>query len=161
MRDQVQVRGARQVHFKGLEHPVTLYDIVGMDGASKLRLPDKDPESFSALEPPLAVACFVLQGKIIADVAITGHITHLSASAAKALLVRHVAVHDNLKILLTMPEASEISALYAKVLALDPADASPEHTLVSLSFTDLANDAKTFLEQQRTGILQDNPLPTV
>lgn len=161
--DLVQVRRTQQVHFKGLEHPVTLYDIVGMDGAYRLRLPDKDPESFCALEPPLAVACFALQGKAIADVAIAGHITHLAASAAaaKALLAGPVAVHDDLQILMTTTAASGVSALYAKVLALDPPDAPPEHTMVSLSFTSLANDTKTFLEQQRSAPLPEHPLPTV
>jgi hypothetical protein len=161
VRDLVQVRATQRVQFKGLEQPVTLYDIVGMHhGIQALRLPNKDPEAFSVLEPPLAIACFAMHGKTIADIAMPGHLTHLAAATAKAFVKGSVAVHDNLKILLTMPAASAVSAVYAKVLALEPAQVASEHTLVSLSFTSLPNDAKIFLEQQRPAFVPDGSIST-
>jgi adenylate cyclase len=148
-RSLVQLRSTLEVQFKGLERPITLYNVAGLDGPYQLTVPEAAPESYTILEPPLPIACFLVRGKIVSGTAMPGHLTHLGAAAAKVSLPVHVAPHTNVKIILASREAFGVPAVYAKVVALDPPDSRTAPVIACLSFTSLPNDAKTFLEQLR------------
>jgi adenylate cyclase len=147
VRSLVRLRGTLEVEFKGLDKPMTLYDVVGLDGSYHLDLPETDSVTFTALAAPLSIDCFPVQGKTVADTAIAGQITHLAASAAEAVLAAPAALLTNLKIVLTSPEARGLSEVYAKVLSLDTAGVESVITKAHLEFTSLPDDAKTFLAQ--------------
>jgi class 3 adenylate cyclase len=139
----VQVRGTLQAQFKGIDHPVTLYDICGISGKYHLALPDKPAESLVPLLSPLPIACFPVDGKIVAETAISGTLTHLGGAAAEAALAGQVAAYTNVKLLLTPPDGPPIADVYAKVLVLTPGDAGTSHA--RLEFTSLPESAKTLL----------------
>jgi adenylate cyclase len=149
VRSLVQLRSTLEVQFKGLERPITLYNVAGLDGTYQLTVPEVAPESYTTLEPPLPIVCFLVRGKIVSGTAIPGHLTHLGTAAAKVSLPAQVTPHTNVKIILAPREAFGVSAVYAKVVALDPPDSKTAHAIAYLSFTSLPSDAKTFLEQLR------------
>jgi class 3 adenylate cyclase/CHASE2 domain-containing sensor protein len=139
----VQVRSTLEAQFKGIDHPVTLYDIGGIGGKYHLVLPEKPAEPLVPLLPPLPIACFPVDGKIVAETAITGTLTHLGGAAAEATLVGQVAAYTNVKLLLAPTDGPSISDVYAKVLVLTPGDAGTSHA--RLEFTSLPASAKTLL----------------
>jgi class 3 adenylate cyclase len=147
----VEIDSTQEVQFKGLEHPVMLYDVVGLRGAYAATLPDKTPEAFVALDPPLAISCFPIEGKTVSSHAIPGTITHLAETTAEASLSGRVMLHSNILLDLVLPDASILSDIYAKVVALYPDDTLL--TQVRLGFTSVPESAKDFLAHQRTAAL--------
>jgi hypothetical protein len=160
VRSLVRVRSTREVQFKGIDQPITLYEVSGLEGRYQFTLPDKAPEPFTILEPPLPVACFPLQDKAVAEVAIPGYITRLATSAAEACLEAPVAEHTNLKLILAPQGTPELSAVYAKVLAYEPSAAASERAIVRLEFTSLAEDAQAFLDR-RLAAAQERQVPVL
>ncbi|MDH3599647.1 MAG: HAMP domain-containing protein, partial [Candidatus Tectomicrobia bacterium] len=148
----VDIESTQEVQFKGLDHPVTLYHIAGLRGAYATTLPDKTPEAFVVLDPPLAISCFPIEGKTVSSHAIPGTITQLAETTAEASLNGRVMLHSNILVDLVLPDASILSDLYAKVVALYPDDTS--QTQVRLGFTSVPEPAKVFLARQRTAALQ-------
>jgi class 3 adenylate cyclase len=153
--EQVQhlldIESTQDVQFKGLDHPVTLYNVVGLRGAYAATLPDKTPEAFVALDPPLAISCFPIEGKTVSSHAIPGTITHLAETTAEASLSGRVMLHSNILLDLVLLDASILSDVYAKVVALYPDDTSL--TQVRLAFTSVPEPAKAFLARQRAAAL--------
>jgi adenylate cyclase len=143
VRTLVQVRSTPQAQFKGLDQPVTLYDISGIGGPYALSLPDKPPEALVPLAPPLPLQCFPIDGKVVAQTAMAGHLTALAGSTAEGHLEGQISTYSNLKIALLPPHHSPLSDVYAKVLAVDAGAAGTSH--VRLEFTSLPEAAKTFL----------------
>src|SRR5262249_33664499 len=53
----VRVQGTIAVQFKGVEQPLTLYDIGGMTGPYQVALQARPQEALTPLSPPLALTC--------------------------------------------------------------------------------------------------------
>ncbi|HEY7710534.1 MAG TPA: adenylate/guanylate cyclase domain-containing protein [Candidatus Entotheonella sp.] len=147
----LDIESTQDVQFKGLDHPVTLYNVVGLRGTYAVTLPDKTPDVLVALDPPLAISCFPIEGKTVSSHAIPGTLTHLAETAAEALLSGRVMLHSNIRLDLVLPDASILSDIYAKVVALYPDDTTL--TQVRLGFTSVPEPAKAFLARQRTAAL--------
>jgi class 3 adenylate cyclase len=145
------IESTQDVQFKGIDHPVTLYNVVGLRGAYAVALPDTPPETCVVLDPPLAISCFPIEGKTVSSHAIPGTITHLAETTAEASLSGRVMLHSNILLDLVLPDASVLSDIYAKVVALYPDDTS--QTQVRLGFTSVPEPAKAFLARQRTAAL--------
>ena len=141
------VQDTMEVRFKGVDHPVTLYDINGIKGKYEVSLPEKAHEELRNLEPPLAITCFALEGKTVSESAVAGRLTGLTTSGAEALLEEVVGLRANLKILLLSPEASSLSELYAKVTSVDQSTTTSPHIRVRLRFTSLPEDTKRFFDK--------------
>ena len=109
----------------------------------------KTPETFVTLVTPLPVACFPVEGKTVAEKAITGTITRLSNTTAEAILEVAVAIHSNVKMQLAPAHEPTLPEVYAKVVTAASASATAAATHVALSFTSVPEAAKTFLEDQR------------
>jgi adenylate cyclase len=139
----VQVRGALPAQFKGLDQPVTLYDISGISGSYCLSLPDKPLAALRSLSPPLPLAIFPIDGKVVSQTAIPGCLTGLAGSTAEGSLEGQVVAYSNIKIELHPPDTPSISDVYAKVLVVAPTEAGRSH--IRLEFTSLPEDAKAFL----------------
>lgn len=148
VRHLIRLKGTMEVEFKGLDKPMTIYEVGGLGGRYQLALPETTSQTLPPLTSPLPIACFLVQDKTVSDTAITGHITHLSAAAANVVLTAPVALHANLKIVLAPQQTSALSAIYAKVIALDAAKVDPKGIHARLEFTSLPEDAKAFLDQQ-------------
>jgi adenylate cyclase len=149
----VQVRGMMQAQFKGLDQPVTLYDIGGIAGQYHLSLPEKPPETFITLTPPLLLECFPVEGKVVSETAIPGQITRLAGATAEGVLEGQVPAYTNVKLVLTPPDHPQLADIYAKVVALQPADTGAAQ--VRLELTSVPEEAKAFLAR----IGQQVPVP--
>jgi adenylate cyclase len=139
----VQVRGALPAQFKGLDQPVTLYDISGISGSYCLSLPEKPLATLRSLSPPLPLAIFLVDGKVVSQTAIPGCLTGLAGATAEGSLEGLVVAYSNIKIELHPPDSPCISDVYAKVLAVAPTETGTSH--IRLEFTSLPDDAKAFL----------------
>ncbi len=149
VRSVVQIRGTLEVHFKGLDHPITLYDVSGLSGTYTLTLQEKPPEECILLQDPLPIACFLVEGKTISQDHISGTLLGLSDTTAEAVLRGTVPLHANVKIRLETENPS-LSEMYAKIVALDSSATGSNNVKVRLGFTSVPEDTKAFLEQKRT-----------
>ena len=144
------ITGTKEVKFKGLDQPVTLYDVAGIGGAHQVFLPQKKAVPLTCLNPPLPVECFVVEGKTVSDTAIAGRMTHLGENSAEVLLDRKIADYSNLRLVLTLPETRGLSEWYAKVLPPDKPMAAPSEKHTRLQFTSMPRDTKHFLDQKQS-----------
>jgi adenylate cyclase len=140
----VQVRSTLQSQFKGIDHPVTLYEVSGIGGSYQLALPDKPTESLVSLASPLPLACFPVEGKIVSETAMPGALLSLAGVInAEATLAGQVALYTNVKLRLEPSGGPPCTDVYAKVVASESPDAKLSR--VRLEFTALPDDAKVLL----------------
>lgn len=156
IQSHVLIQDTMEVRFKGIDQAVTLYDVNGMKGKHQVSLSEKAPEEFRSVDPPLAITCFVVEGKAISERAIPGRLTGLSPSGAEASLDKKVELLSNLKILLVSTETSSLSEIYAKVTSIDPPATTSPHVRVCLRFTSLPEDTKHFLDKTFQSSSSDN-----
>ena len=149
VRARVRIKDTKPVQFKGIDHPVDIYDVVGLRGSYPVNLPEKKKEKLSKLNPPLPIECFVLQEKTISGTAITGQIVQLGETVAEAVLVESVKMHANLRILITGEASRGLSEVYAKVLPADEHEPKASQKTILLQFTWLPEEVKTYLKQRR------------
>jgi adenylate cyclase len=151
VRSIVKIRGTLEARFKGLERPVTLYDVQGIGGRYSITLPEKEAEVLREMEPPLAIHCFSLSGKVVSEAALPGRITHLGKSSARVSVEGKIEDRSNLKIRVAPEEAPGLSELYAKVVAADAVDGEPGRVNARVQFTWYPDDVEAFLEKKRAG----------
>ena len=149
VRSLVRVRGTMEVQFKGIDQPVTLYDVSGMQGEYEVEMIEKATESFIPLKPPLPITCFLLEGKTVSKTGIAGEIVRLAESSAEISLEGQVSIHSNLKVLLMTQEVQGFSEVYAKVISLDESDTTSSRINVRLAFTWIPEDVKAFFDNKR------------
>jgi class 3 adenylate cyclase/CHASE2 domain-containing sensor protein len=152
----VLVQGTMEVRFKGIDQPVTLYDVKGIKGTYEVSLPEKPLEEFLSLEQALPITCFAVEGKAVSERAIPGRITGLSPSGAEALLDIEVGLYSNLKILLVSTEVPSLSEIYAKVTSVDQTTTTSPPVRACLRFTSLPEDAKRFFDKTFKSSPSDN-----
>ncbi len=150
VRSRVKVRGTMEVQFKGIDQPVTLYDVSGMGEKYQVALIEKAKELFTSLKPQLPITCFLLEGKIVSRTGIPGYIVHLAESSAKISLEGQVDMHSNLKILLMPQEVHGLSEVYAKVVSFDESDSTSFRISVTIALTWIPKDVKTFFDNKRS-----------
>jgi adenylate cyclase len=144
------IRGTREVKFKGLDEPVTLYDVAGIAEPYQVFLPEKKAVALTPLNPPLPIECFLLEGKTVSDTAIAGRITDLAEDSAEVFLDKKLSAYTNLRIVLATPETRGLSELYAKVLPHDKPAGSAANHRARLQFTSMPQDTKDFLDKRRS-----------
>jgi adenylate cyclase len=142
----VQVRGTMEVRFKGIEQPVTLYDVSGMGGEYQIALPEKQVCPLVKVKPPIPINCLSLEGKTVSETSISGCIIRFGGSAADVSMEQAIEVRSNLKILFVSEKASGLSEVYAKVMSIDPSQSKSSQFKARLEFTWLPDDAKAFIQ---------------
>jgi hypothetical protein len=150
VQSDVKVAATRQVQFKGIDHAVNLYDVVGLSGAYNVHVPEKKAETLTRLDPPLPIDCYALEGKIISDAAISGQIIRLGETVAEASIGQPVKPHSNLRILVAPQEKKDLPEVYAKVLPSEALGQTASEKLVCLQFTWLPEEVKIFLSKRRS-----------
>jgi len=145
----VKFRGTIDVQFKGINQPVTLYDVSGMGGEYQVAMIEKTTGSFTTFKPPLPITCFLLEGKILSKKGMPGYIVRFAESAAEILLEGQVDIHSNLKILLMPQEVNGLSEVYAKVVSFGESDSTSSRISVHLAFTWIPKDVKVFFDDKR------------
>jgi adenylate cyclase len=148
MKSLVKVKDTIKVQFKGIDHQVTLYDIVGIKGKHPLLLLQKESGPFIKLDPPVAISCFTLENKAVSETSISGCITHLSKYVAKASMDQKVEIRSNLKMRISDEKNRELYEGYAKVVSSDSPGSSAQ-VRAFLEFTWLSDEFREFLEKRR------------
>ena len=144
----VLTKGALEVQFKGIDHPLTLHDVHGMRGKYEISLAERETERFVHITPPLAITCFALEEKTVSEkIAAEGHFTKLAKSGAEAILDREVGLRANLKIDLVSHETAVSLELYAKVIAVNEPATAASGKKVRLAFTSLSEETRVFFDK--------------
>ena len=149
IRSIVRIKDTRQVQFKGIDHPINIYDVVGLGGSHNVKVPEEKNEEFTVLSPPLPIECFLLKEKTISEAGISGQIIRLGENVAEAVLAGAMEAHANLRILFKPQQTAGLSEVYAKVLSTDAPASKSSPTSVVLQFTWLPEAVKAFLKQRR------------
>jgi len=144
----VKTRGTLEARFKGIDHPVILYDVVGIGGGYDVALPEKAPETLVRLDPPMAVRCFLLEGKSVSDTSLSGTITRLGATSAELILPEVVEVRSNVKLLVDSNEGAVLPEIYAKVVSVGPPGHLPRETKAGIEFTWVPEEVKALFEER-------------
>jgi hypothetical protein len=145
---KLKVRETFQVQFKGIDHPVALYDVAGIEGKYSVFLPEVQTKALTHLKTPLMVSCFPLEGKEVSEKSIQGQITRLDVSEAGVLLQGEVQVRSNLKLLIHTDTAQHLSEIYAKVVMVESSEGRPHQSKVRVKFTSLPQDTRTYIREK-------------
>ena len=139
-----------EVKAKGIEHPVTLSEVLGIGGPHRLFL----PETTEALAPLIEKIPFryeIVEASHLGGEVYKGTLTKLSLKAAEARLENPVPTLTNLKMHLIGTDVQEIpGTLYAKVVGT----VAGSSTDFSFRFTSVSPEVETFLRvllAQRAG----------
>jgi hypothetical protein len=126
---------------KGIEHPVTVCEVLGIGGRHRLFLAETANEMVS-LPQPINVVAAVVEGSHLSGDTVKGRLTKLSLKQAEAELEHAVPPLANLKIDVLDGEGSKIQgAVYGKVLG--PGNGANATTLIR--FTSLSPEIEAFL----------------
>ncbi|MEE9276377.1 MAG: adenylate/guanylate cyclase domain-containing protein, partial [bacterium] len=149
VRGRVRVRDTQEVQFKGVDAPVTVYEITGLEGKYAISLPEAAPEDYVTLDVPIPVCCYPVEEKTVSEEAFPGKIIRLSAAAAEAEFEGRVEEHANVMMRFDppaagastveahpeagdsrgeahLPEVGGLPEVYAKVRRLAPAEVASQ-----------------------------------
>jgi adenylate cyclase len=83
----VKIAGHNQITLKGVEHPISIYDIWGIGGFYNLFLP-KEQEQFYPLPAEIPIQYKIVEGKSVGKTIFKGSLIELSAKGAKVKINR-------------------------------------------------------------------------
>jgi PAS domain S-box-containing protein len=128
-----------EIEAKGIEHPVTLAEVLGIGGPHRLFLPEK-PEALVTLAEEIPFMYEIVEASHLGGETHKGKLTKLSLKAAEARLETRVPNLSNLKMRLIGPEGQEtLGTLYAKVVG----ETAGSGMDFSLRFTSISPEAET------------------
>jgi adenylate cyclase len=137
-----------EVKAKGVEHPVTIYEILGIGGQHKLLLTDS-VETLVKLAEEIPFRYEVVEASQIDGTTHEGCLTKLAAKSAEAQLAAPVPELSNLKMQTDRDGKDVLGAIYAKIVGtVDGSDRD-----VTLRFTSVAPEGEKFLR----GLLEPRP----
>jgi adenylate cyclase len=143
----LQSAGPLQFETKGVEQPITLYDVQGIGGAYKLFLPARE-DTLVLLQEEIPLRYTVLDGKRLSGMVCTGNIVKLSMKGAEVCCDHPVTPFSNLKMQLMGRNGEAIPGdLYGKVVG-NPTGRRPGF---SVHFTALPPQLMAFLQQLLSG----------
>jgi adenylate cyclase len=130
-----------EVKAKGIEYPVTLYEVLGIGSPHKLYLPETR-EIFVSLTEEVPFSYEIVEADYLGGESYTGRLTKLSPKAAEVHLEKPVYLLSNLKMHLASVGGENIAgALYAKIVGTMPENP----TICSIRFTSSSPEIETFL----------------
>jgi len=130
-----------EVSLKGIEHPVTIYEVFGIGGPYKLLLSDAS-EDLVSLADEIPFRYELVEGSHSGGEVLKGGLIKLSRRAAEARLESPVATFSNLKMRLIGREGEDMpGTLYGKVLGAVPGSS----TQVAIRFTSVSPEIETIL----------------
>jgi adenylate cyclase len=131
-----------EIEAKGIDRPITLYDVRGIGGAHDLFLPERE-EPFFSLHEGIPLRYTVLEGKYLDGTAFTGSLVKLSAQGGEIHSDTPVSPWSDIRIQLTDLNGEPIPGhLYGKVLR----QFSEGPRGFAVHFTSMAPEATTFVQ---------------
>ncbi len=119
IKDIVKTNGSMEVEPKGVSHPISIYDICGIEGIYDLELPSLS-DSLKILPTPILITYRILEEKHLGTEIFTAELRRLSPYGAEIFSDYDVPVLSNLKLhlqVLAQDQQQEIEdEIYAKVL---------------------------------------------
>lgn len=130
-----------EIKAKGIEHPIALYEALGIGGPYKLLLPET-VETLVPLDEEIPLRYEVLEASQLSGKMSEGGLTKVSCKGAEARLETPVPTLSNLKMRLIGSGGKEIpGTLYGKVLGAVPGSS----TGFSIRFTSVSPEIETLL----------------
>jgi class 3 adenylate cyclase len=136
VRDVVEVRGTLEVALKGVDAPLTVYEVTAVRGAHATALPERVEDARVPLDPPLPLVYYRLEGKRLSDTALPGRLRAVSATTAEVAVAGPLAARESVRLVVAGMDA------YAKVL--EPRGEGE----VLVAFTDVSPDLKRWLAEK-------------
>jgi PAS domain S-box-containing protein len=128
-----------EVRAKGFEHPIVLYEVIGIGGPHKLSL-IQARDALTKLTEKFPISFFVADGSHFNAGTYSGYLTTVSSKQAELHSDTKVSVFSNLEIVLTGRDGKRVSgSLYCKVVGL----LSDNRMLVH--FTSMSPEVETFI----------------
>jgi adenylate cyclase len=129
---------------KGVQQPITIYEVGGIGGDFNIALPEKAPLELFPLAQPIRIAFTILAGKHASDDQHQGAITKMNANLAEIETDVAAEKLTNLKISVFDADANEITRdVYGKVTEV-VAETPPTF---GVNFTSIPPEAETFFEK--------------
>jgi adenylate cyclase len=141
----VRVRDQTSVSFKGLEGPMTLYDVEGIGGRYDLVFSGTQQESLTELKSPLPIRCFPIVEKTLSKTALPGKIVKLSQARAELIIQGPLKLHDNVVLMPKSQSGEKQPEIYAKATFVEMVQRDPRTMRALLDFTFVPEDAGHFL----------------
>ena len=132
-----------EVKAKGVEHPVTLFEVLGISGRHKLLLPDAS-EELTPLISSIPLRYEIVEASQLGDEAYTGMLTKLSRKAAEVILDHPIGNLTNVKMHLIQNGREIPGTLYAKVIDM----VAGSSNVFLIRFTSVAPEIERFLQVQ-------------
>jgi PAS domain S-box-containing protein len=130
-----------EVKAKGFEHPVTLYEALGIGRPHKLYLPETG-ETVVSLAEAVPLRYEIVEANHLGGESYEGTLTKLSPKGAEVRLKKPVPILSNLKMHVIGTEGQDIvGALYAKVVGT----VAGSSTAFSIRFTSSSPEIEAFL----------------
>ena len=130
-----------EVKAKGIEHSITLSEVLGIGGSHKLLLPET-AENLVPLAAEIPLRYEVMEASNLGDEMCTGSLTKLSRKGAEVHLASPVPDFSNLKMRLISSEGQEIpGTLYGKIVGTVAGSGSE----FSVRFTSVPPEIEMFL----------------
>jgi len=98
------------VALKGVEAPLTVYDVTAVRGAHATALPATIDRSRLRFEPPLPITCYRVEGKRVADAGRNARLCAVSTTTAEISGAGELAMRETVRLVVDGMDA------YAKVL---------------------------------------------
>jgi adenylate cyclase len=137
----VRVNAQTQVEAKGIEKPLTLYEVHGISGAYNLFLPERE-DVLVRLHQEIPLRYTVLEGKHLGGTIFKGSFVKLSGKAGEVRSEHPVSPWSDIKMRAMGTDGAEIPGdLYGKVVG-KPTDARASF---SVRFTSISPEVATFL----------------
>jgi adenylate cyclase len=152
--DILRIDGQQTVKPKGVQQPITIYDVGGVRGPYNLSLA-RTADVFAPLLQPIPLTYTEIDGKHVNAANYRGALTHLSATGAllQANLPSEVPLSTllppltNLKLNLDSSTPDLQADIYAKVMASAPDTLKPANTAVMIRFTGKPPAIAAYLDQ--------------
>lgn len=145
VRNLVIAKRKSSISMKGLNNPIIVYDIRGIEGLHNLLLPDQG-ESSEKLDQEIRIRYSMLNEKQIDDEMFDGKILTLNARGAEIYSEHELSPFQNLKVRFVTKDKQQFEVdLYGKVLSMN----SDNHTF-SIHWTSVSPQAEALLTAKRT-----------
>jgi adenylate cyclase len=141
--NRLKIGKQMEVRAKGVEHPVVLFEALGIGGRHKLSL-GETADTLIELEEEIPLRYEVVESSQVGGALSKGVLTKVSLKAAEARLANNVPVLSNLKMHLIGSDGEQIAgSLYGKVLGA----VSGTSNGVSIRFTSISPEIEAVLRR--------------